>query len=53
MVGVVDVILFHLHHIYSVLTALMAASYPLHLLLQGHLQHHDLKLRTQLGPEKW
>ena len=44
-------ILSHLHHINGILAALVSSSYPLHLLLQGHLQHHNLKLWAQLRPE--
>ena len=42
----------HLHHLNSIVVAIMSAFDPLHLLLKSHLQHHDLKFWTKMAPEK-
>ena len=42
----------HLHHLDSIIIAIMSAFDSLHLLLKSHLQHHDLKIRTKMAPEK-
>ena len=45
-------ILKHLHHLNSIVVAVMSAFDSLHLLLKSHLQHHDLKIRTKMAPGK-
>ena len=45
-------ILKHLHHLDSIIIAVMSAFDSLHLLLKSHLQHHDLKIWTKMAPGK-
>ena len=45
-------ILKHLHHLNSIVVAVMSAFDSLHLLLKSHLQHHNLKIWTKMAPGK-
>ena len=42
----------HLHHLDSIIIAIMSAFDSLHLLLKSHLQHHELKIWTKMAPGK-